>query len=58
VYVVQPLGGEWLVVTQVGAELVSVRLFQDEAPELAEHVWLKLDLDRTFLYDKNGDLLQ
>jgi len=58
VYVIQPLGGEWLVVTQVGGELVSVRLFQDEAPELSENVWLKFDLDRTFLYDKNGDLLQ
>ena len=58
VYVVQPLGGEWLVVTQVGNELVSVRLFQDEAPDLAENVWLKFDLERTFLYDQNGDLLQ
>jgi ABC-type sugar transport system ATPase subunit len=58
VYVIQPLGGEWLVVTQVGDELVSVRLFQDEAPELSENVWLKFDLERTFLYDKHGDLLQ
>lgn len=58
VYVVQPLGGEWLVVTQVGKELVSVRLFQDERPELAETVWLQLDFERTFLYDENGDLLQ
>ncbi len=58
VYVIQPLGGEWLVVTQVGDELVSVRLFQDEAPELSENVWLKLDLERTFLYDEDGELLQ
>lgn len=58
VYVVQPLGGEWLVVTQVGQELVSVRLFQDEKPDVADVVWLKLDLDRTFLYDENGDLLK
>lgn len=58
VYVVQPLGGEWLVVTQVGSELVSVRLFQDEAPELAETVWLLFDLERTFLYGTDGNLLQ
>ncbi len=58
VYVVQPLGGEWLVVTQLGTELVSVRLFQDEKPDVAEFVWLKLDLERTFLYDENGELLK
>lgn len=58
VYVIQPLGGEWLVVTQVGDELVSVRLFQDEKPDVADTVWLKLDLERTFLYDENGDLLK
>lgn len=58
VYVVQPLGGEWLVVTRVGSELVSVRLFQDEKPELADVVWLKFDLERTFLYDQNGELLR
>jgi len=57
VYVTQPLGGEWLVITQVGGELVSVRLFQDEEPALAEDVWLKLDLDRTFLYDERGELV-
>ncbi len=58
VYAVQPLGGEWLVVTQVGRELVSVRLFQDEAPPLAETVWLRFDLARTFLYGSDGELLQ
>jgi ABC-type sugar transport system ATPase subunit len=58
VYVIQPLGGEWLVVTQVGGQLVSVRLFQDEAPELADTAWLTFDLDRTFLYGEDGGLLE
>jgi ABC-type sugar transport system ATPase subunit len=58
VYVVQPLGGEWLVVVQVADELLSVRLFQDDEPELEETVWLTFDLDRTFLYDSEGELLE
>jgi ABC-type sugar transport system ATPase subunit len=57
VYVMQPLGGEWLVVTQVGGQLVSVRLFQDDPPVLEETVWLKFDLERTFLYGEDGELL-
>jgi multiple sugar transport system ATP-binding protein len=58
VYVIQPLGGEWLVVVQVGDELLSVRLFQDDEPQLEKTVWLKFDLDRTFLYDSEGELLE
>jgi multiple sugar transport system ATP-binding protein len=58
VYVIQPLGGEWLVVTQVGDQLVSVRLFQDDKPALEKTAWLKFDLDRTFLYDREGELLE
>jgi ABC-type sugar transport system ATPase subunit len=58
VYVVQPLGGEWLVVVQVGQQLLSVRLFQDDEPELEETAWLTFDLDRTFLYDSEGKLLE
>ena len=58
VYVVQPLGGEWLVVTHVNQELVSVRLFQDDEPLLTQHIWLKFDLERTFLYDEDGELLE
>lgn len=57
VYVSQPLGGEWLVITELGRELVSVRLFQDDPPELPETVWLTFDLERTFLYDSSGDLM-
>jgi multiple sugar transport system ATP-binding protein len=58
VYVIQPLGGEWLVVMQVGDQLVSVRLFQDDKPELDKTAWLSFDLDRTFLYDSEGELLE
>jgi multiple sugar transport system ATP-binding protein len=58
VYVIQPLGGEWLVVIEVGDQLVSVRLFQDEKPMLEKTAWLKFDLDRTFLYDTEGELLE
>jgi ABC-type sugar transport system ATPase subunit len=58
VYVTQPLGGEWLVVTQVSGQLVSVRLFQDDEPQLAETAWLKFDLERTFLYGSDGELLE
>jgi multiple sugar transport system ATP-binding protein len=58
VYVIQPLGGEWLVVMQVGDQLVSVRLFQDEKPILEKNAWLTFDLDRTFLYDSEGELLE
>jgi multiple sugar transport system ATP-binding protein len=58
VYVIQPLGGEWLVIVQVGGQLVSVRLFQDEKPALEKTAWLTFDLDRTFLYDSQGELLE
>jgi multiple sugar transport system ATP-binding protein len=58
VYVIQPLGGEWLVVTQVSGQLVSIRLFQDDEPQLAETAWLKFDLERTFLYGADGELLE
>jgi multiple sugar transport system ATP-binding protein len=58
VYVMQPLGGEWLVVVQVGDQLVSVRLFQDDKPELGKTAWLRFDLDRTFLYGGEGELLE
>jgi multiple sugar transport system ATP-binding protein len=58
VYVVQPLGGEWLVVMQFSDQLVSVRLFQDEQPILGKTAWLTFDLDRTFLYNNEGELLE
>jgi ABC-type sugar transport system ATPase subunit len=58
VYVVQPLGGEWLVIMQVGGQLISVRLFQDEQPVLGKNAWLTFDLDRTFLYNSEGELLE
>ncbi len=58
VYVTQPLGGESLVITQVGESLVSVRLFQDEPPPLPDRVYLSLDLERTFLYRADGELAE
>ncbi len=58
IYVTQPLGGESLVVAQVGETLVSVRLFQDEPPALPDSIWLSLDPERTFFYDANGELIE
>jgi ABC-type sugar transport system ATPase subunit len=57
VYVVQTLGSESLVVVRVGDQLISVRLFGDEAPELPPHVWLVPDYTRAFFYGADGELL-
>jgi multiple sugar transport system ATP-binding protein len=58
VYVIEPLGGEILVITEVGETLASVKLFQDEPPPLPESIWLDLNMDRVFLYNADGDLIQ
>ena len=47
-----------MIVTQIGDELVSVRIFQDEAPILADTVWLQFDIERTFLYGDDGELIE
>ncbi|MFO7320271.1 MAG: ABC transporter ATP-binding protein [Chloroflexota bacterium] len=57
VYVVEPLGGESLVIAQVGESLVSVRLFQDEPPALPETIWLSFDPERVFVYGENNELV-
>jgi ABC-type sugar transport system ATPase subunit len=56
VYVMQTLGSESLVVVRVGNQLVSVRLFGDDAPELPTQVWLVPDYKRAFFYHADGDL--
>lgn len=57
-YVTEPLGGETLVIAEVGDTLVSAKLFQDEPPALPETVWLKLNMDRVFFYNAEGHLLR
>ncbi len=56
-YVTQPLGGESLIVVRVGEHLVSIRVFEDEPPQLPEQVWLSLDNSRVFFYGTDGELL-
>jgi ABC-type sugar transport system ATPase subunit len=57
-YAVQPMGGEVLIVVRVAGRLVSVRLFQDEPPVLPDQVWLMPDLNVSYAYDADGNLLQ
>jgi ABC-type sugar transport system ATPase subunit len=57
-YVTQTLGGEALVITYVGEQLISVRLFEDEAPELPEQIYLQFDPERLFFYDAEENLIQ
>lgn len=57
-YVTQSLGGEALVITHVGEELVSIRIFEDSAPELPQDVYLKLDSEKMFFYGADGNLLR
>jgi ABC-type sugar transport system ATPase subunit len=57
-YVTQTLGGEALVIAQIGDLLVTVRLFQDEAPPLPDELYLSLAPERLFFYDQNGQLVQ
>jgi ABC-type sugar transport system ATPase subunit len=57
VYAVQPMGSEVLIVVRVAGRLVSVRLFQDEPPDLPDQVWLRPDLSVCYAYDDDGNLL-
>jgi multiple sugar transport system ATP-binding protein len=57
-YAVQPMGGEVLIVVRVAGRLMSVRLFQDEPPDLPDQVWLLPDLNVSYAYDAEGNLLQ
>lgn len=57
-YVIQNLGGEILVNVRFGQQLLTIRLFQEEQPNLPEQVWLGLDFEHVFFYDKDGKLIQ
>ena len=57
-YVIQNLGGEILVIVRFGEQLLSIRIFEEETPELPEQVWLDLDFDHVFFYGTDGYLLQ
>lgn len=56
-YVTQMLGGKSLEVTYVGEQLVSVRLFTDELPELPARVGLAVDPAYLLFYGADGKLL-
>lgn len=57
-YVTQMLGGETLIILRLGEQLISVRIFEDEAPELPENVWLRLNFDHVFFYGVDGALME
>lgn len=56
VYAVQPQGAEYLVTVRVGDHLLSVRVFTDEPPPLAERAWIEVHMDRALLYRATGEL--
>ena len=56
-YVTQMLGGESLVVTYVGEQMASVRLFTDDLPEIPERIGLAFDPNRVFFYGADGNRL-
>lgn len=56
-YVTQSLGGESLIIVKLGEQLVSVRVFEDEVPDLPQQLWLTFDARRMFFYDERGDIL-
>lgn len=57
-YVTQPLGGEVLVVVRLGEELVTIRLFEDDAPVLPENVYLTILPEHLFFYGADGSVLK
>jgi len=57
-YVTQTLGGEALVLVHVGDQLVSVRIFDEMAPELPEKVYLTFDMSRLFFYGEDEQLIR
>jgi ABC-type sugar transport system ATPase subunit len=56
-YVTQALGGESLIIVHLAEQLVSVRVFEDEVPDLPQQVWLTFDTRRMYFYDSRGDIL-
>ncbi len=57
-YVTQTLGSESLVIVRVGDLLITIRLFQDEAPPLPDVVYLCFETDHLFFYGQDGQVLQ
>jgi ABC-type sugar transport system ATPase subunit len=57
-YVTQTLGGEALIIAYIGEQLISIRIFEDEAPTLPEQIYLQFDPERLFFYDAEENLIQ
>ncbi len=57
-YVTQMLGGESLVMTRLGHQIISVRLLGDDPPEFPPRMGLKLDPQHVFFYGADGNWLQ
>ena len=57
-YVTQTLGGEVLVIVRLGEELVTVRLFEDEAPDLPQDLHLTISPEHLFFYGADGERLK
>ncbi|MBC6954929.1 MAG: ABC transporter ATP-binding protein [Chloroflexi bacterium] len=57
-YVTQTLGGEALVIVRVGEQLITIRLFEDEAPPLPNEVYLSFDADHLFFFGPDGQVLR
>jgi ABC-type sugar transport system ATPase subunit len=57
-YVTQMLGGESLIMTRLGSEIVSVRMLGDDPPEFPPQVGLLPDAKQVFFYGEDGNWLQ
>ncbi len=57
-YVTQTLGGEALVIVRLGEELVTIRLFEDEAPVLPTDVYLTILPEHLFFYAADGSVVK
>lgn len=57
-YVTQTLGGEALVIVRVGEHLITIRLFEDEAPSLPHDIYMTVEPERLFFYNMDGELMR
>jgi len=57
IYAVQPLGSEVWITLQVGNYTVTVKMFAEGMPQVAEEVWLILDQNKIHLFDSAGQRL-
>lgn len=57
-YVTQTLGSEALVMLRVNGQLITVRIFGDEVPDLPEKLWITPDFAKAFFYDSEGRLVE